>query len=52
MTTTNPNVDQLIRAITAKLEANVEVIAKARSGRLTWRWSKQGVLEIRVSPEL
>ncbi len=51
MTTTNPNVDQLIKAITAKLQANAEIIAKAKSGRLTWRWSN-GVLTIRVTPEL
>ena len=51
MTTTNPNVGQLIQAIIEKLTANAEILAKAKSGRLDWRWSK-GVLTIRVIPEL
>ena len=50
MTTTTPNVEELIKAIAAKLEANAAIIAKAKSGRLAWRWSN-GVLTIRVTPE-
>ncbi len=41
---------ELIRSITAKLEANVGIIAKAKNGRIGWRWSK-GVLTIKVTPE-
>ncbi len=51
VTSTDPNVEQLIKAITAKLEANAEILAKAKSGRLSWRW-RQGVLTITLHPEL
>ncbi len=50
--TTDPNVEELINSIVEKLAANRVSLAKARSGRLDWRWNREGILEIKVHPEL
>ena len=52
ITTALEKVGVLTATITAKLVANVEPIAKAKSGRIDWRWTKDGTLEIKVHPEL
>ncbi len=38
MTESAPSVQELIKSISDKLAANRELIAKAKSGRLDWRW--------------
>lgn len=52
MTTSMLRVEALKEAIAEKLAANVQSVAKAKSGRIDWRWGKDGVLEIKVHPEL
>ena len=42
----------LIAAITKKLSAHKDSLAKATNGRLTWRVLKDGKLEIKVQPNL
>ena len=51
-TTALERVGFITATITAKLVANAKSVAKAKSGRIDWRWTKQGVLEIKVHPEL
>jgi len=41
MTESAPSVQELIKSISDKLAANRELIAKAKSGRLDWRWDKK-----------
>ena len=49
MTDSAPTVQKLIMAITDKLAANRELIAKARD----WRWDKKtGTVDIKIHPEL
>jgi len=52
VTTSILKVEALKEAITEKLVANVQSIAKAKSGRIDWRWTRDGTLEIKVHPEL
>lgn len=53
MTESAPSVQELIKSISDKLAANRELIAKAKSGRLDWRWDKKtGTVDIKIHPEL
>lgn len=52
MTTATLRMEALKEAIAEKLVANVQSVAKAKSGRIDWRWTKDGILEIKVHPEL
>ena len=45
-------VDKLIEAIIGKLQANRAILAKSRHhGRLSWRTSN-GVIDVKLEPEL
>ena len=53
MTNNAPSVQELIKSITHKLEENGESIAKAKSGRIDWRWDKEKRIPvIKIHPEL
>jgi hypothetical protein len=50
--TTNRDAKTLIEALTAKLNAQKDVLAAAEAGRLTWRWTSGGALEVKLQPDL
>ena len=52
MTAAHERAGDIAAAISAKLAANAESIAKAKGGRIDWRWTKDGSLEIKVHLEL
>ena len=52
MTTAMLRVEALKEALAEKLDSNAHSVAKAKSGRIDWRWTKDGILEIKVHPEL
>ena len=46
-------VDRLIAAITGKLHAKRSVLKDSlQYGRLTWRTKKNGIIEVRLVPEI
>ena len=46
------SVDVVIDAMVERMRANVSSMAKALSGRITWRWTKNGTVEITIQPDL
>ena len=49
----NLEAERLIRAITAKLQADKAVIARSLAhGRLSWRTDRDGRVEVKIQPEL
>lgn len=52
--TTKPaSVEELISAITTKLESNSAVVEQSISfGRLTWRRTRNGEFEVKLEPTL
>jgi len=46
-----PQVDELIRDMIVKLRSNSDSLDKAKSGRIDWRWTKDGMPEIKVHPK-
>ena len=46
------DVDALVAAATAKLQANQDVIGRSPYGRLTWRKTKNGGFEIELEAKL
>jgi len=50
---TGRNAAEIIAAITAKMQANVEIVEKsAKYGRLTWRTTRDGQVEIELEPKV
>ena len=46
------NVERVIDSIAKKLQANEEFVMRADFGRITWRWTAKGKLEIKIQAEL
>ena len=44
--------EELIAAIVEKLRANRDSLAKAATGRVTWRKTSKGTIEVKVQPDL
>ncbi len=44
--------EAVISAIIAKLRSNEEVVARAAFGRVTWRRTAKGTIEVKLQPEL
>ena len=42
----------IIQAISAKLEANKDLVEKAKFGRITWRVTSDGKIEVKLQPEI
>ena len=40
------------RAIVAKLDMNADLVEKAKSGRITWKVTSKGTVEIKLQPDL
>ena len=50
---TGPSAEELIAAITAKLESNRSIVEQSITfGRLTWRRTKHGGFEIDLEPRI
>ena len=48
-----PSAEELIAAITAKLESNRAIVEQSITfGRLTWRRTKNGQFEIELEPRI
>ena len=44
---------QIVAAITAKMQANIEIVEKsAKYGRLTWRTTRDGQVEVELEPKV
>ncbi len=51
--TQTPTAEELIAAITAKLEANRDIVEQSIGfGRLTWRRARNGEFEIKLEPSI
>lgn len=44
--------ERIIAVVMAKLEANKIIVAKAESGRVTWRLQKNGEIEVNLEPRI
>ena len=43
----------ILAAITAKMQANIEIVEKsAKYGRLTWRTTRDGQVEVELEPKV
>ena len=44
---------EIIAAITAKMQANIEIVEKSTGyGRLTWRTTRNGQIEVELEPKV
>lgn len=50
---TTPSAEELIAAITAKLQSNRSIVEQSIGfGRLTWRRTKNGEFEVKLEPSI
>jgi hypothetical protein len=49
----NRDVDHLIESITRKLTAEKQIVARSLAhGRLSWRWTTDGKVDVKIQPEI